>query len=170
MRRVNEAWRVLGDGERRRLYDRELEGVVTAPPTGVRTADGVIRIDPRLLDPEFLAARRRAQAEAVEYKNSWMLRVLPMFALAVLLIGIVVFTAYARTPGESMTTTTYPGPEIGIDAGSCVRRLAGSGLLEVPCTGTEEGVLIGVAEPGGTCPAGTTLTQPVRDGLIACIG
>ncbi len=171
MRRVNEAWRVLGDQQRRTTYDYSLAGPVSSPRPGVQTsADGVTRIDPRLLDPEFLAARRRSQVDAVQYKNSWMLRALPMVAFIALIAGIIVFTAYARTPGTAITTTTFPGPDIGIDPGACVRRLPDAGLLALPCDGNEDGVLIAVTMPGVACPAGTKLTQPVRDGMTACLG
>lgn len=171
MRHVNEAWRVLSDQQRRTTYDYSLSGPVQSPRPGVQTsADGITRIDPRLLDPEFLAARRRSQVDAVEYKNSWMLRVLPMVAFVALLAGIVVFTAYARTPGTAITTTTFRGPEIGIDPGACVRRLPDAGLLQLPCDGNEDGVLIAVAMPGAACPEGTKLSQPVREGMTACLG
>ena len=174
MRQVNEAWRVLGDNQRRKNYDHTRNGngsTATAARPGVYTsAEGVTRIDPRLLDPEFLATRRRNSMEQVEYKNSWMLRALPMVAFVALLAAIIVFTAYARTPGSDSTTTTVPGPEIGIDPGACVRRLPESGLLPVPCEGSEDGVLIAVTMPGVACPPGTKLSQPVRDGMTACIG
>ncbi len=171
MREVNEAWRVLGDEQRRQAYDRSLAGPVDNPRPGVQTsADGITRIDPRLLDPEFLAARRRSQVEQVDYKNSWMLRALPMVAFIGLVAGIIVFTAYARTPGTAITTTTFRGPDIGIDPGACVRRLPDSGLLPLPCDGNEDGVLIAVTLPGVACPEGTTLSQPVRDGMTACLG
>ncbi len=171
MRRVNEAWRVLGDAQRRKTYDIGLRsGSTTDTRAGATTVDGITRIDARLLDPQFLAARRMAQVEEADYKNSWMLRVLPMAAFVVLLIGIIVFTAYARTPGSASTTTTFPGPDIGLDPGACVRRLPDEDLLEVSCDGPFDGVLIGVADIGGTCPPGTKLTQPVKDGKTACLG
>ena len=147
MRQVNEAWRVLGDQHRRTTYDHSLVGPVRAPRPGVQTsADGITRIDPRLLDPEFLAARRRSQVDTVEYKNSWMLRALPMVAFVVLLVGIIVFTAYPRTPGTSITTTTFRGPDIGIDPGACVRRLPEAGLLALPCDGNEDGGFVNALE------------------------
>ncbi len=171
MRSVNEAWRVLGDDQRRSTYNRSLAGPVGAPRAGVQTsADGITRIDPRLLDPEFLAARRRHAVEQINYKNSWMLRALPMLAFVALLAGIIVFTAYARTPGTSITTTTFSGPDIGIDPGACVRRLPDAGLLQLPCDGNEDGVLIAVTLPGVACPPGTKLSQPVRDAMTACLG
>ena len=63
MRLVNEAWTVLGDKSSRDAYDRQLvPGRSGARVAGVRTDEGVTRIDPRLLDPQFLAARRQAFA------------------------------------------------------------------------------------------------------------
>ncbi|MEZ5227732.1 MAG: hypothetical protein R2710_13980 [Acidimicrobiales bacterium] len=92
-----------------------------------------------------------------------MLRVLPMAAFIVLIVGIIVFTAYARTPGTAITTTTFRGPDIGIDPGACVRRLPDAGLLALPCDGNEDGVLIAVTLPGATCPEGTE-ADPAREG------
>ena len=64
----NGAWSVLGAPRPRRSYDRELAGLSNGATTvgeAVRTEDEVSRIDPRLLDPEFLAARRRLMEEDI---------------------------------------------------------------------------------------------------------
>ncbi len=157
MRAVNEAWRVLGDAERRREYDR------------VAREGRTIRIDPRLIDPEILEARRNAQFEQTETSHNVMLRVFPVLAMLVLLVGIFVFTAYANTRGGS-GPTTVPGPDIGVDAGACVRILPGPQLLAVPCDGLNDGRVIGAYEPGGSCPATTLREVALANGITVCLG
>lgn len=170
MRAVNEAWRVLGDDARRRRYDTERTGQVPDRSQYVRTEDGVTRIDPRLLDPEFLAARRQAQEEAIEDNHSAALRVVPMLALFVLLVGIFVFTAYANGRAGTGPTDTVPGPAIGVEAGACVRILPGPQLLELPCDGLIDGRVVGAHEPGGVCPAVAIRTVELSNGITVCLG
>ncbi len=175
MRRVNEAWSVLGTAERRRAYDRELDGVRTAArsaSTGYTNVDGVIRVDPRLLDPEVLHARRHAQSDEISNRSSAILRVAPVLALLGLLAAIFVFTAYARSGRGSATTTTFPGPGLGagIEAGTCVSVIGGPSLLARPCDANADGVVIGARLPDGTCPLGTGREVELTNGAIACLG
>ena len=171
MRRVNEAWRILGDGPRRSAYDRRLRGAPAAGQ-GVRVDDGVTRIDPRLLDPTFLAERRRAQEEEIDAGRAAVLRLVPWVGLIGVLAAIFVFTAYQTAGGADdvdITEFTVPGPEIGVDANACVRILAGGGLLEVPCDGARDGVVIGARLVDGVCPAGTVRESLVKPGVVACL-
>lgn len=172
MRRANEAWRVLGDTDRRKRYDLERSGASTAGRSAhIHTEDGITRVDPRLLDPRVIAARREAQMEKIDAGHSTMLRVLPVLAFFGLLVGIFVFTAYAN--GSSATApsdTTAPGPSIGVPAGACVRIQSGPTLIEVPCTGTIDGRVVGAAEPGAACPALTVREVELSNGVTACLG
>lgn len=176
MRDVNEAWRVLGDAKRRASYDEairlgaESRGEVRRAD-GIRTEAGITRIDPRLLDPQFLANRRLAQVEEIDKQHSSILRVVPVLAFFGLLIGIFVFTAYAN--GSSSTApveSTVPGPSIGVEAGVCVRIQEGPTLIEVPCTGVIDGRVLGAFEPGGRCPALTIREVVLANGVTACLG
>lgn len=176
MRRVNEAWKVLGEADSRRDYDRHLSGGATvdreaARTTGIRTDDGVIRVDPRLLDPEFVAARRHAQQDEISNRSSAILRVAPILALLGMLAAIFVFTAYARGGGDSATTTTLPGPSLGngIEAGTCVSVIGGPSLLARPCDANADGLVIGAREPDGVCPLGTVRDVELSNGAIACL-
>ena len=179
IRRVNQAWEVLGREERRRVYDRELkEGTAASaegrPRPGVRNDDGVIRIDPRLLDPEFVAARRHAQFEQISHTQSVMLRVLPAVAILGLLVAIFVFTAYARNdPGSLPSKTTLAGPSLGagINANSCVRVLTGPSLLAQPCGPQADGRVIGARLdlPSATCPPGTIREVALSNRVVACL-
>lgn len=177
MRAVNEAWRVLGDTERRRSYDAGLDAALRPdggrPVEGVRTDGGVTRIDPRLLDPEFLRQRRQASVDYVDERHSVFLRYIPWFALAGLLMAIFVFTAYQGDDRPASTSpVTMAGPEIGVPAGACVRIIGGPSLLQVGCdTASAEGRVIGAHEPGGQCPAEITLREvELSNGITACLG
>lgn len=178
MRLVNQAWEVLGDAGRRMVYDRELRGGLTGDTTARRTTtgpvaddDGVIRIDPRLLDPAFLAARRDAHLNEISNRSSAILRMAPLVALLGLLAAIFVFTAYARNNSGSVAGTTLPGPSLGagIEANDCVSVLTGPALLARPCDATADGRVIGARLPDGVCPLGTIREVELTNGAIACL-
>ncbi len=173
MRRVNEAWEVLGNKQRRADYDRRLRPPSTnGQRPGMETIDGVTRIDPRLLDPEFLAARREAQFEQISTRTSLVLRAAPILAVLGLLAAILVFTAYARDSVDRPTAPTVPGPSLGagIAANDCVVVTSGPALLEVPCTATADGRVIGARLPDGACPLGTIRDVELSNGSIVCLG
>ncbi|MGI9594824.1 MAG: J domain-containing protein [Acidimicrobiales bacterium] len=176
MRRVNQAWSVLGDKVSREAYDRQLIPHGGGHPgstgaTGIRTDDGVTRIDPRLLDPEFLTARREAQLSEISSRSSFILRAAPLLAVLGFLLAIFVFTAYARDSGDQITATTVPGPNLGagIAANDCVVVTSGPALLEVPCTATADGRVFGARLPDGVCPLGTDREVELSNGSIVCL-
>ncbi len=186
MRLVNEAWETLGDPARRKTYDIELrrstgtggsaaDATTAGRPMGGPTMpddDGVIRIDPRLLDPSFLAARRHVQADQISNRTSMILRAAPLVVLLALLAGIFVFTAYAVGDAEVASPTTVPGPSLGtgIEANDCVSVLTGPALLERPCDAIADGKVIGARLPDGVCPVGTVREVELANGAIACLG
>ncbi len=176
MRRVNQAWEVLGEPTRRKQYDRSLRGGArTVADSGsqgsVADEDGVIRIDPRLLDPDSLAARRQGYEKEVSYRTSLVLRVAPLAGLVLLLGAIFVFSAYARGGEDASTATTAPGPSlgIGIEANVCVSVLQGPALLARPCDAGADGRVIGARQVDGVCPLGTTREVELTNGAIACL-
>jgi hypothetical protein len=181
MRRVNQAWSVLGDEQRRAAYDRQLipyqggqgqrVGSAGSGPTGISTDDGVTRIDPRLLDPEFLAARRQAQQSDISSQHSFVLRAVPLVAVLGFLVAIFVFTAYARDSGDVTTATTVPGPNLGsgIAANDCVIVMSGPSLIEVPCSGRSDGRVFGARLEGGQCPLGTDREVTLSNGHTVCL-
>lgn len=177
MRKVNEAWSVLGDPNHRKTYDLELAGLRSEASTvgeAMQTEGGVPRIDPRLLDPEFLAARRRMVEEDTEARHSGVLRTITVLGFFGLLAGIFIFTAYANGSSGTAPTTTFPAPDlgIGIEAGSCVRIMSGGTLQERACDGPNDGRILGVREDeaSAACPAGTTSQRRLPSELILCLG
>lgn len=177
MRKLNEAWSVLGDGSRRNAYDRELAGLRSEATTvgeAVHTDNGVTRIDPRLLDPEFLASRRRLMEEDSEVRHSGILRTLTVVSFFGLLGAIFIFTAYANGSSGTAPTTTFPAPDlgIGIDAGSCVRFMSGGAMQERDCASPNDGRILGVRvdEGSAACPAATTRQVTLPNELIVCLG
>ncbi len=183
MRRVNEAWETLGDPSRRRDYDRSLDGPTVragGPGASGRGADGrikvdddgVIRIDPRLLDPDFVAARRHAQIDEISTRSSMVIRYAPAIVFLGLIAAIFIFTAYARESVETTTTTTFPGPNLGngIQAGDCVSIIGGPALLGRPCDANAVGMVVGARLADGQCPAVTLTEVELSNGVTACLG
>ncbi|MCP4223723.1 MAG: J domain-containing protein [Actinomycetia bacterium] len=178
MRRINQAWEVLSDEARRRTYDLELRrgvggGGVGANGSGRTVSDdGVIQIDPRLLDPSLLAARRLAQGKRISNRSSLVLRAVPVLAVLGLLGAIFVFTAYARDNPDVATTTTSPAPNLGsgIVANDCVTVLTGPALLERPCDAGADGRVIGARLEDGVCPLATIREVLLMNGVVACLG
>lgn len=180
MRAANEAWRVLGDENLRRTYDRGLGGRALSegslPSEGVRVDEGVIRIDPRLLDPSFLDRHRQNQLEEMASTHSAFLRLIPILGFIGLLVGIIVFTAYARgNSSELPTRDTVPNPPIAIPANACVRIIEGPELLEADCRRPNDGRLIGQVLGDGDCRSledgiFTVREVPLGNGVTACLG
>ncbi len=181
MRKVNEAWRVLGDTARRAEYDELLDAVSRGPQSstgsagsasGIRTEAGVTRIDPRLLDPQFLRSQRQYQSDTIDNRHAVALRYAPWLGLVALVMGIFIFTAYQGVTGGEPTATTYAGPDLGVDANACVRVIGGPQLIAIPCTGVYDGRVIGAFEPGGACPEPSRTIREVElsNGVTACLG
>lgn len=167
MREVNEAFRVLGDKQRRSAYDNSL--VPGAATSGrITVDDGVTRIDPRLLDPEYLVARRRQREDSITAHHSRMMNVIPWLGFMALLVGIFVFTAYA-TRTEDVAPIEFPGPEIGVSANACVRLIQGGALTEVPCNRVNDGQVIGARFPDGVCPPFTNREISISEDRIVCL-
>lgn len=193
MRRVNEAWKVLGTAESRKVYDRQLAGSAGgANREGVRVDDGITRIDPRYLDPEVLTGRRQQQQDRSADRSALILRLVPLFAILSLLIGILIFTAYARdddgvpvaadstvgTTNELVDEATDQSSSeaepqsmgAGIEAGDCVSLLAGGSLLERPCGPGTIGKVIGPRPLDESCPIATVREVLLSTGVVVCLG
>ncbi len=173
MRRVNQAWDVLGDKSKRRSYDRELiqRGAATPRQKAYSTDDGVTRIDPRLLDRDYLHNRRTAQQEEISNNHSSVLRAVPLVGIIGALLLVFVLSAYAGNDNTGETESTGPPLGGGIEVGDCVDITTGPGLIERSCTATADARVVGSATVRtGECPAEATETVVFANGLVACLG
>ncbi len=154
IREINEAWRVLGDSHRRAQYDLSLPQPATAagsdaswspfPPGAEAEPPG------GFAEWHADAERRRREARVVarnrEPVRPFRLRLLIGFGVLVLggILLIVLITGKGDAPN---------GPPVG--AHSCVRVEQGPQAIAVPCSGPNDGKVVGQVEQAGQCPMGS---------------
>ena len=140
MAQINEAWRVLSDPARRAVYDAQLArptvsarpGHTSAPgaTTAVRTAP-TARVAPHLL--------------ATPSRFPWRF----MLVMAAIGIAFVLVNAALTKPSPPEV------PDNLIDAGSCVNFADNGDAVEVPCDGTNMGVVVSFLGSDPVCPQDT---------------
>ena len=149
MQELTEAWRVLGDAARRRRYDRELGGpsaVVDDHARFVTRADGTVPEEIEVIDPTVR-----------------LIRGLPWIVLAVVLVGIFIFTAYATTSG-----TKKREPATGSGVVRCVALAAGAPTAE-PCDVPGARTVVTEIVPSAACPAGTEAVAGQAGVTVLCL-
>ncbi len=142
MQVLNEAWRVLGDRERRMAYDRLLAGPEPAPRARRRPEVGDE-------EPPFLTPGSAAASVGVA-----VARGLPWVAVLVVLGAIFVFTAFAGAPegdGDAPTASDLVGSCVQLERGGVVRRVA--------CDGPSDGRVDLVAVRASLCPDGADVAR-----------
>lgn len=152
IRRINDAWSVLGDDDRRRDYDRE------------RAAD---------LDDAGVTRSARpsvTRSVAIEPRRGFSGGLVVAGLLAVLL-AIVILSAYAtsRDDDPSQTSTTSSVPPV---TGSCVAiSPSPTGLLAeaVDCTGPNSGRVVAIVDTPRPCPSGTTARELADHRTTLCV-
>ena len=158
MAAVNDAWRVLGDADARADYDRQRVRSVSAPTGPPRPAPPTVAWSGDDLVPDLdEPAPDTIQGTRVQIA----LRVMPWVVIALVIVALFVFTAYAGPDGEPT-----PRP---IDPGSCV--LVGAGpdqLSVVACDRVNDGRVVEVLPPGRECtdPEALTIPRPGAPGTI----
>jgi curved DNA-binding protein CbpA len=133
MQDVNEAWRVLRDASSRAAYDADMARAAASSSGGV-TGGHVQGWD----EPY-----RGAVAEPGDIAVAFV-RVAPWIAILVVLLAIIVFTAFARH-------TESPRALIG----KCISTTEGV-PHEVPCDEPSDGQVVDVVDTQSSCPADTT--------------
>lgn len=175
MRELNAAWAVLRDTARRAAYDEELarqrraaEQVRTRPPSWApadpgRPAGGAGDL------PDL-------EADVVQVRGErTVLRFAPVAVLAVVLLAILIVSAYASSGGEAdrglITTERAP-------VGSCVQlsprpsdpdeaATARSELIEVDCRRPGARLVVAKVAMNQVCPAGST-AHPAGE-VVVCL-
>ena len=151
MRKLNEAWRVLGDPGRRRAYDQAL---LARPPIRSAPRRSVDDLDDR---PYFHAPAEPGDIGVV------LARGIPWAAAIVVLLGIFVFTAFA---GGSDHDDELSGSDL---VGSCVRLERGGVVTKVPCEEPNSGRVDLVAVRSSLCPEGSNSARLPSQGSWLCL-
>lgn len=144
---ANAAWNVLRDPARRREYDRSLRG--PSSPSGAPTG----RNGPPRRPPDW-----EPSGAVVPATHAPLLRFLPVMVVVVVLVGILVFSAYATSrdstgPNVAPTSTapTYP-------VGTCVLIAAldsGPEPVKVACGTGNSGQVTSIVDTPRPCPPDT---------------
>lgn len=139
---INEAWRVLGDAQLRRAYDRSLDVQLVASAAG-QAPTGPPRIDTELPPSSF----------------PWRF----LAGLAVVGIGIVLLGVFTYEPSKPRP------PDNLLQQGSCVVIQDNGDAVEVNCDDAHDGVVESLIGNDEQCPLSL---EPHRDrqGLgVACV-
>ena len=138
MRRLTEAWAVLGDPAARRRYDAGLG-------LGGRAADG--------------PAWARPEPEPTFHPGWRFFRPAPWIAVVVILAAIFFGTAYAGSGRE-------PAGRRSSDAGQCLSTQPGFDAV-VPCGAPNDGRIVAEVADGSRCPSGSRPhAQPARARVV----
>jgi hypothetical protein len=146
MRRLNQAWRVLGDADQRRRYDEARARPAAPGGTVVEPQPGPTRAAGDDLGWEAPVLRRRP-----------FLR--PSVVVLAVLAVIFVVTAYAGSwPGQQpgAPTATAPRTSVMSPVGMCLAATPASGLnVLVPCSTPNDGQVLAEVSGVDECPPGT---------------
>lgn len=161
MQQVNEAWRVLRDPKSRAAYDRSLAGAGRRPgapkgPPRHAAAPRTPRPPRPEADDDTPIAHTPAEPGDVGVSIA---RAVPWIAVAVVLLAIFIFTAFA-------------GPKRGADSqslvGRCISLGTASAVVAVPCEGPNDGKVVAVVGSEATCPS-SSKAHPLDAGRSVCV-
>lgn len=158
IREINRAWEAVRTPDRRAEYDRSLRG--PGPAWEKQTASGGTRA-PRTspVRPGDDGPGPQASGYVVPESHSAFWRFGPVMFLGLVLIGILIFTAYANQPSDGGPDPTIPSRATPFRAGSCVV-LASTGGRATP-------LMASCQSPGAIeVRSVTDLGRPCGPGLI----
>jgi hypothetical protein len=157
MAELNEAVEVLSDPTKRAAYDRRgAVGEGASRPGTARPAG-----PPASHDDDLVAVAPPGTTALMGY--------LPWLLLAVVMVGIFVFTAYAGG-GPDQDDDQSPGGTIEARdiRGSCIRT-SGGFVLVANCAQTpHEGEIVALASDAPLCPDGLDAWEVPQEDLVAC--
>jgi hypothetical protein len=153
MQAVNEAWRVLGDGRLRREYDRSVRRTAPERPSSP-PLDTVFVLDDDEPAPDTIQGTPLHLA----------LRVMPWVVIALVILGIFVFSAYARTdPVDPAGGSGWLRP------GICIL-LSADTVTEVSCESANDGLVVqDRVGPDGCRDDGAQVIQISGTGRRVCV-
>jgi len=170
MRRLNQAWAVLGDPEARRSYDRQRQMAAPAPLSAAPTTHYEPVVAERFTRPPAHALGRLLRPSAL--------------ILTVLLV-IFVVTAYAGPRSNDRSPATTPVPSTAGDEASsplgtvpagygtglldeCIRTLPGYDAI-TPCSQHNDGMVVAEVDSMSACPAETRPYHMTARARIVCL-
>jgi hypothetical protein len=171
MREVTQAWAVLRNPARRQAYDASLRGDrpvwerQTATPRPPRTSTVTPGAARGPGPPGF----------EVPAAHSPFLRFGPMVLVALVLIGILIFTAYAnqRENGSpEVDPNLRPESAIPFEVGDCVVLASAGGRvlpIEMACTAAGAQEVRALTDLGRPCPAGSESFDLIDEQLRLCL-
>lgn len=167
MREVNAAWHVLRDPARRVAYDAALRGDVSPPPSPR---------PPRTTTVRPGSAPPPPSGVVVPASTASLFRFGPIVIIALLLGGILVFTAYATSQGSvssdrgSSVPVDQPTPYV---KGHCVVLASVRGrttAVPTSCTTFGARLINDVTDLGRPCPPATSPFDVPGDPVRLCLG
>ena len=149
MRRMNEAWTVLGDERSRAEYDARRAATIDSSRATAHVRSAA--------DHAGATRWHEPMVETVGTSDGHGLGCLAAVALLVVLAGIFVLSAYATTSDPSTTTTSSTVAD-AIAVGDCAVIVPSpSGLVAqgVSCGAPNSGRVVAIVESPRPCPRGT---------------
>jgi hypothetical protein len=170
MREVNEAWQVLQSPGRRARYDDELAAERRRRDAAVRDqgrswtpAEGADDDDLPAPAPEGPAGHA-PRTSPVRPARGGFRPYLPLIVLGVLLVLVLVVTAYAgpREDDPDVETTDELAP------GTCVQVYSDGEVEAVSCSGPSTGRVVSTVSEVLTCPPGS-VAVPIVGAKVLCV-
>ena len=157
MREVNAAWSVLSDPEARRRYDATIAvsraGVTEQPrPAAGSAPPPTGSASPPRARTAAEAATARSHGDTEDLLGCG-LRLVPAASLLFLLLGIVIFTAFAAAGGDDAPSTTVPPGTLA--AGMCLR--VDRVLTVVDCRDQHDAIVASVVGISRGCSVDTAV-------------
>lgn len=152
MASVNEAWRVLGDADRRRIYDASLRGSARTP---LGSAAG--RPAPGSSERPTVSTSVPGPYEPARFPWRFML-VLATLGIGIVMLGVIFGEEPKPVPPDNI-----------LRAGDCVTLSAALEAAEVSCTGPHDATVQVLVAFEQTCPTGTESYRDRQGMGNACV-
>lgn len=156
MQDLNEAWRVLGDPDRRADYDRRLARAAAGETGEVGRRVG--------WDDDYGQVYGTSRRSGPGDVAASVVRSLPWMGALFVLGVIFVFTAFA-------TSSSRRDDSVAVNdlLDRCVQVQQGVGVVPAPCDGPNEGRVVAIGARASHCPRGATVLPVGGNGPWLCL-